>query len=108
MEIRVPKKKFKELQKLGKEGIVELIRENLPRVELTLKAEKEEFLIGQRKKLKEKIREMEEELKELERFYEMAVEDRETMMKLKEQLEMENAQLRRELEEKRDALKDKA
>lgn len=107
MEIKVPRGKFKELRKLGKDGIVEMIKENLPMVELTLKAEKEAFLIEQRGKLEERIKKMEEEVKELERFYEMAVKDKETMMRLRDELRRENALLRKELEERKNALKDK-
>nr|WP_297508889.1 hypothetical protein [Thermococcus sp.] len=96
--IVLPKESFKALK--GKD-INALLRENLPKAEETLKAEREEFLRKKITKLEEKLHKMEAEIRELREFYERALRDKELMMAERDRLRKENAELKAELERKK-------
>ncbi|ACS33693.1 Conserved hypothetical protein [Thermococcus gammatolerans EJ3] len=96
--IVLPREKFKSLK--GKD-IRALIERNLPKVEETLRAEREEFLREKIGKLEEKLREMEGQLNELREFYKKALRDKELMMAERDKLRKENEELRKRLDEKR-------
>jgi len=92
------REKFKELK--GRD-VVSLILQNLPKVEKTLEAEREEFLREKIGKLKERLERMNSEIEELREFYEKALRDKEFMMAERDRLRVENAELRKKLEGKR-------
>jgi len=94
----LPRDNFKALKGQDVDGI---IRKNLPRVEETLKAKREEFLREKVEKLEEKLREMEGDIEELKEFYGKALKDRALMMAERDRLRRENAELRAKVEEKR-------
>ncbi|WP_297091333.1 hypothetical protein [Thermococcus sp.] len=98
IRIVLPREKFKALR--GKD-IASLLHESLPRVEDTLKAEREEVLLERTAKLEEKLMEMEGEIEELREFYEKALRDKEFMMAERGRLRKENTALRAKVEEKR-------
>ncbi len=96
--ISLPKKKFKALKD---RDINALIEENLPKVEDTLKTEREEFLREKVSKLEEKLHEMEAGIEELREFYEKALKDKDLMTAELERLRRENAELKARFEEER-------
>ncbi len=95
--IVLPKESFKALK--GK-NISALLRENLPKTEETLRAEREEFLREKIAGLEERLLKM-EGLQELREFYEKALRDREFMIAERDRLRRENAELKEKFEEKR-------
>ncbi|WP_456366778.1 hypothetical protein [Thermococcus sp.] len=97
VEIFLPRESFKALK--GRD-INKLLRERLPKVERTLRAEREEFLREKIAGLEERLLKM-GELQELREFYEKALRDRELMMAERDKLRKENAELREELEGKK-------
>ena len=98
IEIVLPRESFKALK--GRD-INTLLKERLPKVEETLRAELEEVLREKITKLEEKLREMEGDVEELREFYGKALKDKEFMMAERERLRNENAELRAKVEEKR-------
>ena len=98
IEVILPRERFKALK--GKD-INALLRENLPKVEETLMAGREEFLREKIARLEEKLQKMEGEIGELREFYEKALRDKELMMVERDRLRKENAELRAKFEEKR-------
>ncbi|WP_297487322.1 hypothetical protein [Thermococcus sp.] len=97
IEIVLPRESFKALK--GKD-LNALLRENLPKTEETLRAEREEFLREKIAGLEERLLEM-RGLQELREFYEKALKDKEFMMAERDRLRKENAELREKFEEKR-------
>ncbi len=97
IEIVLPRESFKALK--GKD-LNALLRENLPKTEETLRAEREEFLREKIAGLEERLLEM-RGLQELREFYEKALNDKEFMMAERDRLRKENAELREKFEEKR-------
>ncbi|WP_297465784.1 hypothetical protein [Thermococcus sp.] len=89
------------LRALGGRDIKAMIKENLPKVEETLLAGREEVLLEKMARLEEKLREMEEEMEELGEFYEKALGDRAFLTAERDRIKEENARLRAEFEKNR-------
>ena len=98
VEVKLPREKFKEIKR---KDVNTALQENLPKVEETLRAERERFLRERIARLEEKLRGMEAEIEELKEFYEKALKDKKTMMAERDRLRKENAKLREKLEGKK-------
>ncbi|AMM54950.1 hypothetical protein TQ32_02380 [Pyrococcus kukulkanii] len=96
--IVLPREEWKRLRKLDVEMI---IRENIEKVEETLMAEYEEFLLKKKAKLEKKLEELEKDLERLRRFYEKALQEKELMMRERDRLRKENKELIEKLKLKR-------
>ncbi len=81
--------------------INELLEDRLPKVEESLKAERETFLKRKIEKLEEKLEQLEAELEDVREFYRKALKDREIMKTELQRIQMENAELKKKMEEKR-------
>ena len=98
VQIVVPRGEWKNLR--GK-NIKKILEGSIEKVEETFLAEYEEFLLNKKMRLEKKLEELVEDLERLRKFYEMALQHKELMIKERDRLKEENRELAERLRSKR-------
>ncbi|WP_324735706.1 hypothetical protein VFC49_00440 [Thermococcus sp. SY098] len=97
IEIRVTNDEFQKIRKEKKE--IERRFYELGKLEKTLQILEINYLLEKRRRLEEKLKEMEEHYQMLLKFSEKAKKDKEKMKEFRLKLSIENRELRREMKE---------